>query len=151
MIRLPAPLAPRPLLLVWTHLPRLLRLRYFRLLNLDNDCAVRTYSINMTMVSCQKGPTRHAYAWQIGPLWLDTLDKDCYGLTYSIGLRIDFPSDSPGRAIVKRYTYFMMTSWNGNIFRVTVHLCGEFTSPRWNPRTKASDAELLCFLWSASE
>ena len=26
------------------------------------------------MVSCQKGPTRHAYAWQIGPFWQDTLD-----------------------------------------------------------------------------
>ena len=22
-----------------------------------------------SMVSCQKGPTRHAYAWQIGPFW----------------------------------------------------------------------------------
>ena len=29
---------------------------------------------NMSMVSCQKGPTRHAYAWQIGPFWQDTLD-----------------------------------------------------------------------------
>ena len=45
----------------------------------------------------------------------------------------------------------MMTSSNGNIFRVTGHLCGEFTGPRWFPRTKASDAELWCFLWSASE
>ena len=27
------------------------------------------------MVSCQKGPTCHAYAWQIGPFWQDTLDK----------------------------------------------------------------------------
>ena len=26
------------------------------------------------MVSCQKGPTRHAYAWQIGPFWQDNLD-----------------------------------------------------------------------------
>ena len=26
------------------------------------------------MVSCQKGPTRHAYAWQIGPFWQETLD-----------------------------------------------------------------------------
>ena len=43
----------------------------------------------------------------------------------------------------------MMTSSNGNIFRVTGHLCGEFTGPRWIPRTKASDAELWCFLWSA--
>ena len=46
-----------------------------------------------------------------------------------------------------------MTSSNGSIFRVTGHLCGEFTGPRWSPRwiprTKASDAELWCFLWSA--
>ena len=45
----------------------------------------------------------------------------------------------------------MMTSSNGNIFRVTGHLCEEFTGPRWIPHTKASDAELSCFLWSASE
>ena len=45
----------------------------------------------------------------------------------------------------------MVTSSNGNIFRVTGHLCGEFTGPRRIPRTKVSDAELWCFLWSASE
>ena len=39
----------------------------------------------------------------------------------------------------------MMTSWNGNIFRVAGHLCREFTGPRWIPHTKASDAELLSF------
>ena len=43
----------------------------------------------------------------------------------------------------------MMPSSNGNIFRVTGHLCGEFTGYRWIPRTKASDAELWCFLWFA--
>ena len=37
-----------------------------------------------------------------------------------------------------------MTSSNGNIFRVTGHLCGEFTGPQWIPHTKASDAELWC-------
>ena len=36
----------------------------------------------------------------------------------------------------------MMTSSNGNIFRDTGHLCGEFTGPRCIPRTKASDTEL---------
>ena len=41
-----------------------------------------------------------------------------------------------------------MTSSNGNIFRVTGHLCGELTGPRWISRTKASDTELWCFLWS---
>ena len=50
-----------------------------------------------------------------------------------------------------RHTTIMMTSSNGNIFRVTGPLCGEFTGYRWNPRTKASDAELWCFLWSAPE
>ena len=39
----------------------------------------------------------------------------------------------------------MMTSSNGNIFRVTGHLCGEFTGHRWIPRTKVSDAELWFF------
>ena len=43
----------------------------------------------------------------------------------------------------------MLTSWNGNIFRVTGNLWGELTCHRWIPRTKASDAELWCFLWSA--
>ena len=46
---------------------------------------------------------------------------------------------------------FIMTSSNGNIFRVTGHVCGEFTGLRWIPHTKASDAELWCFLWFASE
>ena len=36
-------------------------------------------------------------------------------------------------------------------FRVTGPLCGEFTGHRWIPFTKASDAELWCFLWSAPE
>ena len=38
-----------------------------------------------------------------------------------------------------------MTPLSGNIFRVSSHLCGEFTGPRWNPRTKASEAELWFF------
>ena len=46
---------------------------------------------------------------------------------------------------------FLMTSWNGNIFRVTGPLCGESTGHRWIPRAKASYAELWCFLWSATE
>ena len=41
----------------------------------------------------------------------------------------------------------MMTSSNGNIFCVTGPLCGEFSGHRWIPRTKASGAELCCFLW----
>ena len=36
----------------------------------------------------------------------------------------------------------MMTSSNGNIFRVTGPLCGEFIGYRWIPLTKASDAKI---------
>ena len=43
------------------------------------------------------------------------------------------------------YSFRKMTSSNGNIFRVTGRLCGEFTGPRWIPHTKASDAELWFF------
>ena len=43
------------------------------------------------------------------------------------------------------FNWFMMTSSNGNIFRDTGHLCGEFTGHRWFPRTKASHAELWYF------
>ena len=59
---------------------------------------------------------------------------------------------SPMRVIMSHsIIHVMMTSSNGNIFRVTGHLCGEFTGPRWIPRTKVSDPEFWCFLWSASE
>ena len=43
---------------------------------------------------------------------------------------------------------YMMTSSNGKIVRFIGHLCREFTGDRWTPSTKASDAELWCFLWS---
>ena len=43
-----------------------------------------------------------------------------------------------------------VTAWwrhkNGNTIRVTGPLCWEFTSHRWIPLTKASGAELWCFL-----
>ena len=56
---------------------------------------------------------------------------------------------SAGTMLAKLDT--MMTSSNWNIFRVTGPLWGEFTGHRWIPLTKASDAELWCFLWSAPE
>ena len=44
-----------------------------------------------------------------------------------------------------------ITSSNGNIFRVIGLLCRKFTGQRWILRTKASNAELWCFLWSLPE
>ena len=47
-----------------------------------------------------------------------------------------------GGSTLRVFIEYMMTSSNGNIFRVTGSLCGEFTSHQWIPLTKASDAEL---------
>ena len=49
------------------------------------------------------------------------------------------------------YYHGMMTSSNENISRVTSPLCGESTNHRWIPLTKASEAELWCYLWSAPD
>ena len=46
------------------------------------------------------------------------------------------------------FKMLMMTSSNGEISRVTGHLCGEFTDYRWIFCSRASDAESWCFLWS---
>ena len=45
----------------------------------------------------------------------------------------------------------IMTSSDGNIFSVTVHLWGESTGHQWISLAKASDTELWCFLWSMPE
>ena len=45
----------------------------------------------------------------------------------------------------------MITSSNGNIFRVTGPLWGEFTGYRWIPPTKACDVELSCFFLTVPE
>ena len=45
----------------------------------------------------------------------------------------------------------MMTSPNGDLFRVTGPLCRESTGDQWIALTKTSNAELWCFLWSAPE
>ena len=56
-----------------------------------------------------------------------------------------------GHPNVDKFSKIMMTSSNGNIFRVSGLLWRESTGHRWIPLTKASNAELWCFLWSAPE
>ena len=69
-----------------------------------------------------------------------------YVLTNGISQISDI-SQKPRSSISQRD---IITWWRHQLetfsaLRVTGHLCGEFTA------TKASDAELWCFLWSASE
>ena len=50
-----------------------------------------------------------------------------------------------------RTRFYMIHNIMETFFRVTGPLCGEFIGHRWIPLTRASDAEFLCFLWSAPE
>ena len=71
-------------------------------------------------------------------------------LTMLFGVNLSVSLASKGINPLKCHT-LIMTSSNGNIFCVTGPLCGEFTGDRRIPHTKASDAELCYFLWSAPE
>ena len=46
---------------------------------------------------------------------------------------------------------YMMTSSNGDIFRVTGHLCGEFTGPGEFPTQRPVTRSFDVFFWSTSE
>ena len=71
--------------------------------------------------------------------------SQCHGCWWPGGIR---NQGIKAATVLIWFSLNMMTSSNGNIFRVNGLLCGEFSGPRWIPRTKASDAELWCFLWS---
>ena len=85
--------------------------------------------------------------WRHSSVWSNSIETEQLrkNYKYSCSHRIDNNNS---------YTLDMFPWWhhqNWNIFRVTGLLCGEFSGHRWMPRTKAGDAELWCFLWSASE
>ena len=67
-----------------------------------------------------------------------------YGITKPQSVMLTISRDD-------KICYVMMMSWNGNIFCITGPIWGEFTSHCWVPLTKASVAELSCFLWSEPE
>ena len=89
-------------------------------------------------------PRQNGCHFADGMLELIFLNHSCHNL-------IKISPKSVLKGPINHGSSFMMTSSNRNIFRVTGYLCGKFTGPREIPRTKASDAQLWCFLWSASE
>ena len=68
-------------------------------------------------------------------VWWNILRNHCFSYSYGSVRKIYFV-----------FNHAMMTSSDGNIFRVTGLFCGEFTGHRWIPLTNVSDAELWCFL-----
>ena len=81
------------------------------------------------------------------------LKRQLFWPEIATGILICFETHIPvinGQEILDTFA-FGERQWNGNIFRVTGPLCGEFTGHRWIPITKASNAELWCFLCSEPE
>ena len=75
-----------------------------------------------------------------------------YDKLFSISNQTVSHTHTPFYCIHHRYiTGNKMPSSNGNIFRVTDHLRGESIGNRWIPLTKASDAEVWCFIWAVPE
>ena len=100
------------------------------MLMIFDDRSVIMIDVYINSFSCRMGPHEE---WQTVSRktgnWLQTMAR------LSQGEMVTVPDG---------VTHDMMTSSNGNIFRVTGHLCGKFTGPRWISHTKASDAELWC-------
>ena len=70
--------------------------------------------------------------------------------TYTIATFGPYPEASEAPLVESRLK-LMMTSSNGIIFHVTGPLWGESIGHWWIPLTKASNAELWCFLWCVPE
>ena len=67
-------------------------------------------------------------------------------LPFPIDAILTLPNGGPFHTIQYSLVFIIIISWwHGNIFRVSGHLCGDFTGPRWIPHTKANDAELWYF------
>ena len=96
--------------------------------------------------------------WKLKVVDLDVIQCRCNAALYNIIFctvshwpRQNMKQSLHSKKATLSHPHGMMTSSNGNIFRVTGPLCGEFTGDRWILHTKASDAELWCFLWSGPE
>ena len=96
----------------------------------------------------QNGMAGDYYMNDIGKRWLPCQQASPGSFFITVNRKCD---NTMSYKVDEAIYISMMTSSNGNIFRVTGPLCGEFIGDRWIPRTKASDAELCCFLWSAPE
>ena len=81
------------------------------------------------------------YRWSLESLWVD------FRQSQWCGNRLQITNLSCGW--IGSIVHDDVIKWKD--FRVTGHLCRKFTGHQWLPHTKASDAELWCFLWSAPE
>ena len=74
-------------------------------------------------VSCQKGPTRHAYAWQIGPFWQDTLDIS-YWMLRSDGMGLEGDVRVQSRTYRRTTLKLIGETMNSNFISSKTWQCG---------------------------
>ena len=86
--------------------------------------------------SIENGGNANVFLWFI---WLMKYIQHDKGLV--IVVSFSWCLDSSVACII----CIMMTSSNGNIFRVTGHLCGKFTGPWWIPHTKPVTRSFVVF------
>ena len=95
----------------------------------------------ISMVSCKKGPTRHAYAWLIGPFWQDTIDVDYNFLaTILVYWLVHIGYLHCGRSCVM--AHFVMTTLLDSLIKwLCCFLCSLLLtwSSVWTPSPLASD------------
>ena len=73
-------------------------------------------------VSCQKGPTRHAFAWQIGTFWQDTLDIRLTVLTPGLHIDDNPPTSKREEPDKDEERWHQMFDWH-----IISHACHEVT------------------------
>ena len=96
------------------------------------------------MVSCQKGPTRHAYAWQIGPFWQDTLVMCLIHRTSSRMPRVQ--SAHSGSFSANEVAAFL--SWSSIAQFVSRHsICWRFGSRDPGFDSCIQQSRMTCLLW----
>ena len=123
-----------------------------QLINFHRSSVLTLYAQRIDWTLCNNFSGKHLiYIWH--PYWQNL----CYHW-YRCQVLIKWCSEGVNKSVQLRPVlecivsgWLMTMSWSGNIFRVTGHLCGEFAAHRSITLTKASYAELWCFLWSASE
>ena len=94
------------------------------------------------MVSCQRAPTSHAYAWQIGPFWQDTLDM----LSAAKNSYIEFKIWQPRAPHFNLYErYLSLPCWLARVYYSDV------TWASWRPKSSETRAFNGLFSWTSKE
>ena len=110
------------------------------------------------MVSCQKGPTRHAYAWQIEPFWQHTLGivpiHNCQWCTANCKSNIgvcmklcDLPNEL--LALVTNIKWDHACSWYMLVRSFTQHICpaSHYYDHTWI--TNTTQCPINCFIYGS--